>query len=152
MIPLGALTDLLHRLLAGLNTKAEPRSDQRGSKPPPVALEVSRLVFASTVGLVDRRMIESGARSPGLLVVFVDVIDVHDKAAAGGGLGARRNQTAFACDAVQPDDLAANVDLTMDDPTLIVAIDPTGPQAKRPDQEVVASFDVLVNEQWDDSL
>ncbi len=53
----------------------------------------------------------------------------------------------LARDAVQPDDLAADVDLAMHHSALIVAIDPTSPQAERPDQEVVASPNVLIDEQ-----
>ncbi len=50
--------------------------------------EVSRLVLASTIELVDGRMINPGARSPRVLVMFVNVIDVNDKAAVGGVLRA----------------------------------------------------------------
>ena len=125
---------------------------ERGSKPPAVALEVSRLVLASTVGLVDWPVIDAGARNACVLVMCVDVIDVDHKAAAGGVLRASRRQTVLAGDAVQPDDLATDVDLAVHDSALIVAVQSTSPQAERPDQEVVASLDVLVDEQWDDPL
>jgi hypothetical protein len=117
-----------------------------------MALEVSRLVLPSTVGLIDGRMIDAGARGPCVLVMLVDVIDVDYKAAAGGVLRAWRRQTVPARDAVQPDDLAADTDLAVHDSTLIVAIDPTRPQAERPDQEVMAGLNVLINEQWGNPL
>ena len=125
---------------------------ERGSKPPAVALEVSRLVLASTVGLVDWPMIDAGARNACVLVMCVDVIDIDHKPAAGGVLRAWGRQTVLAGEAVHPDDLATDVDLAVHDSALIVAVQSTSPQAERPDQEVVASLDVLVDEQWDDPL
>ncbi len=58
----------------------------------------------------------------------------------------------LGADPVQPDDPAPGVDLAVDDLTFVVAIDATGPQAKRIDQKVVNSLDVFVHEQWDDPL
>lgn len=58
----------------------------------------------------------------------------------------------LACGAVQPDDFAAGVDLAVHDVTFFVAVDATGLQAKRADQEVMAGLDIFVDEQWGDPL
>jgi hypothetical protein len=82
----------------------------------------------------------------------LDIIDNNGQATARVCLRSWRDHAVLSRHAVQPDDLAIGENLAVHDVTFIVSINPTGPKPESVDQEVVASLDVLIDEECDDPL
>ena len=87
-----------------------------------MALRVSSAVLAAPVGLVLWGMVNNGTCCAGTLTVRVHVIDEDGQTAEGCVMGPRRGQAVIRGDPVEPDALAVDVDLAVNDLTVLAAV------------------------------
>jgi hypothetical protein len=78
------------------------------------------------------------------------VVDDHHELAGRGGRGLLRDPSLFLPDAVEPDHLASGVHLAVSDLPILVSLEEPQLEAERPDEELVRSLDVAIDEQRND--
>lgn len=117
-----------------------------------MAFGVPCAVLTLPVGHVRGLVLDGGSRRSGTGEVGVNVVDLDDEPGAGRVHGARGGEPVLSRDTVQPDRTITRVDLAVDLTAVVVAIDSSGPEPERLDEEVVGGLDVVVHEYGHDTL
>jgi hypothetical protein len=117
-----------------------------------MAFRIARPVFTLAVRLIDRLVVDAGARGARLLVVRIDVIDLDDQAGICHVDATRRVEMVLGGDAMQPDGDISRTHLTMNRLPVGCSMHTSRSEPECANQEVVCGADVLIGEQRNDSF